>query len=163
MVHEDDEIIAIKDINPQAPIHVLVIPKLHIATVNDLEEQHIMLMGQLFMVAKHLAAQWHCRAGVSSQGTWAVAVASSSTTSTCTCSADGRTGPNPILETQPGPMPYCSPRQPPALYRSVGLASAVSVPDFTSTLAVRVGLVASGRAWRITKNRRHDHTGTSII
>jgi histidine triad (HIT) family protein len=59
IVHEDDEIMAFKDINPQAPIHVLVIPKLHIATVNDLEEQHIVLMGKLFMVVKHLAAQWN--------------------------------------------------------------------------------------------------------
>jgi histidine triad (HIT) family protein len=58
IVHEDDEIMAFKDINPQAPIHVLVVPKLHIATVNDLEEQHIALMGKLFMVVKHLAAQW---------------------------------------------------------------------------------------------------------
>jgi histidine triad (HIT) family protein len=59
IVHEDDEIMAFKDINPQAPIHVLVVPKLHIATVNDLEEQHIVLMGKLFMIAKDLAAQWN--------------------------------------------------------------------------------------------------------
>jgi histidine triad (HIT) family protein len=59
IVYEDDAIIAFKDIAPQAPIHVLILPKLHIATLNDLEEQHIALMGQLFMVAKHLAAQWH--------------------------------------------------------------------------------------------------------
>jgi len=38
VVYEDDETMAFKDIYPQAPIHVLVIPKLHIATVNDLEE-----------------------------------------------------------------------------------------------------------------------------
>jgi len=59
ILHEDDEIMAFQDIYPQAPIHALVIPKLHIATVNDLEEEHITLMGQLFMVAKHLAAQWN--------------------------------------------------------------------------------------------------------
>jgi histidine triad (HIT) family protein len=62
IVHEDDEIIAFKDIAPQAPIHVLVVPKLHIATVNDLEEQHIALMGRLFIVVKHLAAQWQIMA-----------------------------------------------------------------------------------------------------
>ena len=62
IVHEDDAIIAFKDIHPQAPIHVLVVPKLHIATVNDLEEQHVSLMGQLFMVAKHLTAQWQIAA-----------------------------------------------------------------------------------------------------
>ncbi len=60
-------------------------------------------------------------------------------------------------------MPYCSPRQSTVLYRSVDLDSAVSVLDSTSTLAVRVGLAASGRAWRTTKNLRHDHTGTLII
>ena len=59
IVHEDDEIMAFQDIHPQAPIHVLVLPKLHLATVNDLEEQHIPLMGKLFLVAKHLAAQWN--------------------------------------------------------------------------------------------------------
>jgi len=59
IVHEDDETMAFKDIHPQAPIHVLVIPKLHIASVNDLEEQHIALMGKLFLVVKYLAAQWN--------------------------------------------------------------------------------------------------------
>jgi len=59
IVYEDDETMAFKDIHPQAPIHVLVIPKLHIATVNDLEEHHIALMGKLFLVVKHLAAQWN--------------------------------------------------------------------------------------------------------
>jgi len=59
IVYEDDETMAFKDIHPQAPMHVLVIPKLHIASVNDLEEQHIALMGKLFMVVKHLAAQWN--------------------------------------------------------------------------------------------------------
>ena len=59
IVHEDDEVLAFKDLHPQAPIHVLVIPKLHIASVNDLEAQHIPLIGKLFIVAKHLAAQWH--------------------------------------------------------------------------------------------------------
>ena len=60
-------------------------------------------------------------------------------------------------------MPYCSPRQLPVLYKSVGLDSAVSVLDSTSTLAVRVGLVASGHVWRTTKNLQHDHTGILII
>jgi histidine triad (HIT) family protein len=59
IVYEDDETMAFKDIHPQAPMHVLVIPKLHIATVNDLEEHHIALMGKLFLVVKHLAAQWN--------------------------------------------------------------------------------------------------------
>jgi hypothetical protein len=60
-------------------------------------------------------------------------------------------------------MPCSSPRQPPALSRSVGLGSAASVLDSMSTLAVRVDLVVSGRVWRTTKNLQHDHTGILII
>lgn len=58
IVYEDDAIMGFKDLYPQAPIHVLLIPKVHIATVNDLEEAHIPLMGKLFLVAKQCAAQW---------------------------------------------------------------------------------------------------------
>ena len=57
IVYEDDAIMAFHDIQPQAPVHVLLIPKLHIPTVNDLEASHVTLMGQLFLVVKHLAAQ----------------------------------------------------------------------------------------------------------
>jgi histidine triad (HIT) family protein len=58
IVHEDDDIIVFKDINPKASVHVLLVPKLHIATVNDLQKQHTALMGKLFLAAKQLAAQW---------------------------------------------------------------------------------------------------------
>ena len=59
VVHEDDDILVFKDINPAAPIHVLLVPKAHIATVNDIDAaQHTELMGRLFMVVKKLAAQW---------------------------------------------------------------------------------------------------------
>ena len=58
VVYEDDDLMVFKDIHPKAPLHVLLVPKQHIATVNDLEEQHTMLMGKLFLTAKQLAAQW---------------------------------------------------------------------------------------------------------
>jgi histidine triad (HIT) family protein len=58
VVYEDDDLIVFKDINPKAPLHVLLVPKQHLATVNDLEEQHTALMGKLFLTAKRLAAQW---------------------------------------------------------------------------------------------------------
>jgi histidine triad (HIT) family protein len=58
IVYEDDDLIVFKDINPKAPVHVLLVPKQHIATVNDLEEQHTALMGKLFLTAKRLADQW---------------------------------------------------------------------------------------------------------
>ena len=59
VVYEDDDILVFKDISPTAPIHVLLVPKAHVATVNDVDEaQHVGLMGRLFVVAKKLAAQW---------------------------------------------------------------------------------------------------------
>jgi histidine triad (HIT) family protein len=58
IVHEDDDIMVFKDLHPRAAVHVLLIPKEHIATVNDLQEHHTVLMGKLFRTAQHLAAQW---------------------------------------------------------------------------------------------------------
>lgn len=58
IVYEDDALLVFKDIHPKGDIHVLLIPKAHIPTVNDLDEQHVTLMGQLFLTAKRLAAQW---------------------------------------------------------------------------------------------------------
>ncbi len=57
VVYEDEEVLAFRDINPQAPTHVLVIPKAHIATLNDLEPEHAPLMGKLFLVAQQVAQQ----------------------------------------------------------------------------------------------------------
>ncbi len=56
-VHEDDEILAFRDIHPQAPVHVLVVPKQHIATLNDLTPAHAALVGRLFLVAQRVARQ----------------------------------------------------------------------------------------------------------
>lgn len=55
IIYEDDEVIAFHDINPQAPIHILVIPKKHIATINDLEEEDIPLAGKIIYTAKKIA------------------------------------------------------------------------------------------------------------
>lgn len=56
MVYEDDEILAFRDINPQAPTHLLIIPRRHIASVNELEAGDAELVGKLFLVARELAA-----------------------------------------------------------------------------------------------------------
>jgi histidine triad (HIT) family protein len=56
-VYEDDEIMAFRDINPQAPLHVLVVPKEPIATVNDLQPAHAEIVGKLFLVARDIAAE----------------------------------------------------------------------------------------------------------
>ncbi len=54
-VFEDDDLIAFRDINPQAPMHVLVIPKVHIATVNDLTPAHETLVGAMVRCAARVA------------------------------------------------------------------------------------------------------------
>jgi len=56
-VYEDDDVLGFRDINPQAPMHVLVIPRRHIATLNDLQEADAELMGRLFLAARHIAEQ----------------------------------------------------------------------------------------------------------
>ncbi len=55
VVFEDENILAFRDINPQAPVHILIIPKRHIATVNDLDDS--LLSGQLLQTAAKLAKQ----------------------------------------------------------------------------------------------------------
>ncbi len=57
VVFEDDDLIAFEDINPQAPMHVLVIPRAHIGTVNDLAPGHDVLAGAMVRRAALLAAE----------------------------------------------------------------------------------------------------------
>jgi len=57
IVHEDDEILAFRDIHPQAPTHILIIPKRHIATLNDLRPEDVALVGKLFLAAQRIAKQ----------------------------------------------------------------------------------------------------------
>ena len=49
--------IAIQDINPQAPVHLLIMPKKHIARVNDLKETDRLIMGEMIFLAKKLASE----------------------------------------------------------------------------------------------------------
>ena len=56
-VYEDENILAFRDISPQAPMHVLVIPKRHISTLNDLVEDDAQLVGQLTLAAAKVAEQ----------------------------------------------------------------------------------------------------------
>ena len=53
--YEDDEIIVFDDIKPNAPIHLLIVTKKHIPSVNDLKETDRGTMGSMFFVAKHMA------------------------------------------------------------------------------------------------------------
>jgi len=56
-VYEDDDVLAFRDISPQAPLHVLVIPKEHIATLNDLDESHAAVLGKMYLAVKQIAKQ----------------------------------------------------------------------------------------------------------
>jgi histidine triad (HIT) family protein len=64
IVYEDDAVLAFEDINPQAPVHLLIIPKKHIATTLDMTEDDHVLIGQLLATANHLAME----KGVAEQG-----------------------------------------------------------------------------------------------
>lgn len=55
VVYEDDEIIAFHDINPLAPVHVLIIPKKHYDSVNDISQQDNLLMGKILVTARNIA------------------------------------------------------------------------------------------------------------
>ena len=54
-IHEDDDVIAFEDINPQAPTHVLVIPRTHIAMLNDLRQSHVSAIGSVVVRATEIA------------------------------------------------------------------------------------------------------------
>ncbi len=56
-VYEDDEILAFHDINPVAPVHVLVIPKEHVQSIAELSDQHSMLIGRIHTVMRDLAKE----------------------------------------------------------------------------------------------------------
>ena len=56
IVYQDDQIVAFEDTNPQAPMHVLIVPRLHIPTLNDLAPDHDALIGAMMRRAAALAA-----------------------------------------------------------------------------------------------------------
>ena len=73
-IHEDDLVFAIRDINPQAPTHILVMPLAHVASAADLTEADAPLLGRLFSVAAELARRegldggWRLVSNVGSDG-----------------------------------------------------------------------------------------------
>ncbi len=56
-VFEDEELLAFRDIKPQAPVHILIIPKEPIPTVDDLEDRHQALAGKMMLVAARIARE----------------------------------------------------------------------------------------------------------
>lgn len=64
IVFENDEVLGFRDINAQAPEHVLFVPKTHIRTINDIQPEQAELVGKLFLAAQHYARE----VGVDEQG-----------------------------------------------------------------------------------------------
>ena len=56
IVCKDDEVVAFRDVNPQAPHHILIIPRRHVSTLNDFGDDDQALLGKLLMTAKRIAA-----------------------------------------------------------------------------------------------------------
>lgn len=64
IVYQDKELLAFRDINPQAPTHILIVPKSHIASLADLTAKHQGLMGRIILLARDLAE----KEGISERG-----------------------------------------------------------------------------------------------
>lgn len=63
IIYEDDRIIAFNDVNPEAPVHFLVIPKKHIKSADNLTKEDIELMGYIFYMASKLAKEKKLESG----------------------------------------------------------------------------------------------------
>lgn len=63
-VYEDDSILAFKDINPAAPVHIIIIPKTHISSANELNDSNCDIVGHIFKIAAKLAKEM----GISEKG-----------------------------------------------------------------------------------------------
>ena len=57
IVFENTDVLAFRDLNPQAPFHVLIIPKVRVATINEMKVQDAELFGKLFLAARDIAAE----------------------------------------------------------------------------------------------------------
>lgn len=57
IIYEDDQMLVFKDINPMAPVHVLLIPKKHIATLSDLKPEDQALLGHIMLKAQQMAGE----------------------------------------------------------------------------------------------------------
>ncbi|MEA3465394.1 MAG: histidine triad nucleotide-binding protein [Thermodesulfobacteriota bacterium] len=57
-VYEDDQVVVFKDIDPQAPVHLLIIPRKHIASINDMVSEDSALIGHIHLIAVHIAKKF---------------------------------------------------------------------------------------------------------
>ncbi|HDP98739.1 MAG TPA: histidine triad nucleotide-binding protein [bacterium] len=64
MIYEDDDVVAFKDLNPQAPTHVLVVPRKHIPSLNELTPQNSDKIGKMLLAAQKIATDYgHAESG----------------------------------------------------------------------------------------------------
>ena len=68
IVYEDEEFLAFKDINPAAPVHILIIPKQHISTLSDCNASHTELLGKMLALAPKIAKEQGCAVTVDAAG-----------------------------------------------------------------------------------------------
>jgi len=59
IIYENNSVLAFKDINPQSPVHILVIPKKHISSLNELQEQDINILSDLFKAIKKIVKDFN--------------------------------------------------------------------------------------------------------
>lgn len=62
-IYEDEHVLAFHDINPVAPVHSLVIPKLHISSMAELQPEHEAVIGKVMITAARIARELHCTDG----------------------------------------------------------------------------------------------------
>ncbi|MGV3655618.1 MAG: histidine triad nucleotide-binding protein [Noviherbaspirillum sp.] len=68
MVHEDEDLVVFHDINPAAPVHLLVVPRQHIPTLADCSDSHAGLLGKMMLLAPKLAQRLGCGVEVDEAG-----------------------------------------------------------------------------------------------
>ena len=91
IVYRDEHLVAFKDINPQAPLHVLIVPRRHIATLNDLVREDDDLVGEMVRCAAAIARQTAAPTGAIARCSTATPrPVSRCSTFTCTCWAGAR-------------------------------------------------------------------------
>lgn len=67
-IFEDEELMAFNDINPAAPVHFLIVPKQHIASLADCDESHARLLGKMLLLASKLAQEQGCGYALDASG-----------------------------------------------------------------------------------------------
>lgn len=68
VVHEDDDVLVFKDINPSAPVHLLIIPKKHISCLDAVQTQDLDLLGKMLLLAPKIAQQHGCESVLQEDG-----------------------------------------------------------------------------------------------